>query len=355
MRSNKKQIFTDTVQTLLAIAISLAIAIVIIFLVSKQPLDAARCLIIGPFEKLRSLGNVFELMIPLIFTALAFCIMLRSRQFNLAVDGAFFIGGLCAAVVALKISLPVVVHPAAAIIAGAIAGMVICLIPAILSVRFKANVLVTSLMLNYIVVFVCVYILNYFLRDPGVAAMSSYKLPLTAKLSQLIDGTRIHSGIIIAALAVAFVYYYIERSKEGYKLRMVGANESFAWYSGLKVSAVVLAGQAIAGMIAGIGGAVEILGMYNRFSWQDTPGYGWDGLMIAIMARQNPRLVPVFAFFLAYIRIGADIMAQKTDVQNEMVFIIQAVIIILVASSAFLSKWKHKTMLRETIMSKEGL
>ena len=345
-----KHIFSDSIKTLVAIGIALILAFIIIFCVSKQPIDAIKSLIIGPLLKLRSFGNVIELAIPLTFTALAFCIILKSKQFNLAVDGAFFGGGLAAAVIALNVPLPFVIHPIVAVLAGSLVGMMICLLPALLSVKFKANVLVTSLLLNYVIVFISVYILNYFLRDPNVSAMNSYKIPESAKLGGILEGTRIHAGLFIVVLAVVFIYLYLHRSKAGYQLRMVGANESFAKYSGLNMGAVVLMGQSIAGLIAGMGGAVEVLGMYNRFSWQTSPGYGWDGIVIAIMARSNPKMAPVFAFFLAYIRIGADIMSLKTDVQGEIVFIIQAVMIILVASSAFLSKWKHNRTLRDTMM-----
>lgn len=346
----RQSVLSDSFKTLVAIGIALVFAIIIIFCVSEQPFEAIQSLIIGPLLKLRSFGNVVELAIPLTFTALAFCIILKSKQFNLAVDGAFFGGGLAAAVIALNVPLPIVIHPIAAIMAGSLIGMIVCLIPAVLSVKFKANVLVTSLLLNYVIVFISVYILNYFLRDPNVSAMNSYKLPESAKLGSILEGTRIHGGLFIVILAVLAVYFYLHRSKAGYRLRMVGENESFAKYSGVGMGATVLLGQCIAGMIAGMGGAVEVLGMYNRFSWQTSPGYGWDGIVIAIMARNDPKMAPVFAFFLAYIRIGADIMSLKTDVQGEIVFIIQAVMIILVASSAFLSKWKHNKILRDTML-----
>ncbi len=101
--------------------------------------------------------------------------------------------------------------------------------------------------------------------------------------------------------------------------------------------------------IAGMGGAVEVLGLYRRFTWQMLPGYGWTGVIVAILARNNPLYVPLAAFFLAYLRIGADIMSRQTDVQNEFVAIIQGVIIILVAAEAFLSQRRHKLVVKEAM------
>jgi general nucleoside transport system permease protein len=103
----------------------------------------------------------------------------------------------------------------------------------------------------------------------------------------------------------------------------------------------------IGGFIAGMGGSIEVLGMYTRFSWQALPGYGWDGVIVAILARNNPLFVPVAAFFLAYLRIGADIMARYSDVPNEFVALIQGTIIILIAASSFLETYRHKLVFKE--------
>ena len=121
-------------------------------------------------------------------------------------------------------------------------------------------------------------------------------------------------------------------------------NQSFAKYSGIKVNSVILSCQLIGGFIAGAGGAVEVLGMYERFQYSSLTSHGFDGILIAILAKYNPLMVPISALFLAYIRVGADIMARMTDVTVEIVYIIQAVIIIFVASEHFLSKWKHRKM-----------
>ncbi len=100
-------------------------------------------------------------------------------------------------------------------------------------------------------------------------------------------------------------------------------------------------------MIAGIGGAVEVLGMYDRFQWQNMTGYGFDGVIVAILAKNNPGGGPVAAFLLAYWRIGADKMSTASDVTGEMISIIQGIIIMLVAAKAFMSGRRQKMLLRE--------
>lgn len=94
---------------------------------------------------------------------------------------------------------------------------------------------------------------------------------------------------------------------------------------------------------------MEQMGMYQRFNWQESPSYAWDGVIIAILSRNNPALVPFSALFLAYIRVGADIMSRKSDVQNELVALIQALLILFVTAEAFLSGWEHRREVKESL------
>lgn len=115
----------------------------------------------------------------------------------------------------------------------------------------------------------------------------------------------------------------------------------------MKVAATVVMCQVVGGMLAGMGGAVEILGYYDRFKWRQLPGYGWDGITIAILAKNNPIFIPLAAFFMAYLRRGCDLMQLNTDVPAEMLSIIQAVIFLFFAAEQFLSKYRHKLVVRD--------
>ena len=115
--------------------------------------------------------------------------------------------------------------------------------------------------------------------------------------------------------------------------------------------------QALAGLACGVGGGCEMLGMYSAFKWVTAPGpgFGWDGIIVATLAGNNPALVPLGAFFLAYMRVGADIMTRMTDVQNEIVSIIQGVVIILIVAKRFLGKWERRAIFKEaTANAKHG-
>lgn len=338
----KTNIYFELVRTFVAIAIALIIASIIIFVVSDEPLTAINALLFGPLKSMRYYGYIVEMMMPLTFTGLAISIMFQAKQFNLGAAGSFYLGAIVASIVAIKFNLPSIIHPMLAIIIAGAVGGVICFIPGFLKAKWGASELVSSLMLTYIVNFFGIRLINTFYRDSSAGEFASLEFNPTAKLLRIIPKTRIHIGIFIVIGMVILSYYFLYKTRWGYEIRMTGSNMKFAEYSGINTFKVILYSQFIGGAIAGIGGATEILGMYNRFTWRDVPAYGWDGFILVALARKNPALVPIAAFFLSYLRVGADIMSRQTDVQNEVVSIIQGIMILLIVAERFLAHWRNK-------------
>lgn len=332
----------DVLRPFIAVLIALLMAFVVIFLCSKTPLEAIRLLMLGPLTTLRRFGNVIELLIPFVFTGCAICILYSADVINMAAEGSFFLGGVAATWIAVKFTLPYGVHPVIALLIAGIVGAIVCFIPAYLEMKFDAKAVVSSLMLNYVCLYIGLFIINYLLRDPSAGFFASKTLLESATLPKILKGTSVHSGIFIAAITIIFSYLYLFKSKWGYAVRIIGKNKNFAKYSGIGLSITVISSQLIGGFIAGVGGGVQILGMYTRFQYQALPQYGFDGILIAILAKYNPKYVLVSGFLLAYIRTGADIMARTTDVPAEIVKVVQAFIIMMIAAQMFLQNWKHK-------------
>ncbi|MCI9008172.1 MAG: ABC transporter permease [Lachnospiraceae bacterium] len=345
----------DLFRMFFSVLIALLISFVIIFLVSSEPVTAITTLITGPLKNKRSMGNVIEAMIPLIFTGTGVCIMFSANQINLATEGGFHLGGLVAAAVALKLGLPAGLSPVVAICLAALAGAVFCAIPAVMKIKTGSPELVSSLMINYLSLWLCTFIMMHFLQDPSVGS-ASYKLPAASELPTLVKGTNIHAGLLLALLVALFGYVFLFKTRTGYELRLTGENENFARYSGISIVKVILISQMVGGVIAGIGGSVELLSpIYTRFSWIALLGYGWDAIIICTLAKKNPLYTPLAALFLAYLRTGASIMARYTDVTLEIVQIIQGIIILLVVAEQFLSGMKHRMIAKEAKASlKEG-
>lgn len=346
---NRKVNF-QLIKIAITIMIAFLLAFIVIFLVSDKPFNAFSQLLLGPLSSIRRFSNVIELSIPLIFTGLAVSIMYEAKQFNLMAEGSFFIGAVGASYVAINFNLPFGVHALVAVMAGGIVGGLANSIPAVLKSKYNGNELVSSLMMNHIILLLGLFIVNSLLRDTSVGTLASFEFHDTAKFPRFIPKTRIHMGIFIAIAMIFFVYYLLYKTKWGYALRMTGHNINFSQYSGIKTSHIIFSSQVVGGIIAGIGGATEMLGMYSRFEWHKLTEYGWDGIIVAILAKNNPKFVPVAAFFLAYIRTGADIMSRTTDVASEIISVIQALIIMLITAEAFMSRWKQNRIVKQTLL-----
>ena len=283
----KIQVF-DILRILIALLIAFFIGFIIILLVSEEPLYAFKLFLVGPFSSLRRIGNLVEMTIPLIFTGLAVAVAFEAGQFNIGAEGQFFFGAALATIMGIIFKIPAILHVPLALLGGIVGGGLVGGIPGLLKAKWQVNELVSSLMLNFIFLHFSLYLVNNHFRDVHTGIMASWKIEETAWLKQFIPGTRIHVGVFISIIMVIFTYYFLYRTKWGYALRMTGINKDFAIYSGINVASVIIYSQVISGALAGLGGAIEILGIHHRFQWQALPGYGFDGMIIAIMAKNNP-------------------------------------------------------------------
>jgi simple sugar transport system permease protein len=346
VNSKKINILVDVTKVGLIIGIALSLVSLIILLVSKDPANAIYQFFIGPFTSLRRIGNIVEAATPLIFTGLAVTIIFRSGLFSLVSEGAFFIGITGAMIAAIAFSLPPGLHSIVAIAFGALFGAVAAAIPALLKLVWNVSELVTSIMLNYMLQFLSIYLVNYHFREKLSSSLASVLLKPTAKLPVILPGTRVHLGVLIALVCCVLVWFVLFRLRLGFKLRVTGDNIEFARYSGINAAGVMAAAQIIAGSIAGMGGGIELLGMYTRFRWTSSPGYGWVGIVVALLARRNPLLIPLGACFIAYMNVGADIMSRSSDMSTEMVLVIQGVMLMLIAADALLDHWRQRMIVK---------
>ena len=358
MRSNRERnlVAFELLRGAAAIALALAVAAVLIFLTSKQPFTALRYLLIGPLVSIRGgvagfntqgFFTILAATIPTIFTGLAVCVMFSSNQFNLAGEGVVMAGGFVAALCGIYLHMASGWHAAFCVLVAAAVGGLIMLVPALLKVKLGANEMVTSLMLNYVCLFVVLHFLNYVFADRSKGSTQTFPFDATAQIPAMVPGVSKLSWAFVAALiftALAGLFMY--RTRWGYAIRMIGVNQAFARYSGMRVGGTIVLSQVVGGVLSGIGGGVEILGRYSTFLWKDLPGFGWTGITIAILAKNNPLLVPLAAFFIAYLNKGCQLMATYCDVPSEMIDIIQAAIFLFFAAEQFLSGWRQRLVVK---------
>lgn len=334
----------EVVRIVAGMAIAFGVALLILFLISDDPAFIIKQFITGPFSSPRRIGSIINLAVPFIICGLSMCFMYAVNKFNLIGESIFMLSGCVITYVGIKIgnSLPMIIMVPLLLIVGALVGVVLSFIPAIMDRKLKANVVVVSLMLNSVVVQLGIWLLRNHMNDMTIGYTASEITPESMQLPVIFGGLKIGSGVIIALLLVALVSILFFKTPFGWKMRIVGANPRFATAVGFSTLGVSFAAQLLGGAMAGIGGATEIMNSYKRYQWMASTGHGFDGLLVAVLARKNPILVPIGALFLAYIRIGADVVNSSGDIPNEFITVIQGIVILLVAAESFLSGTKKK-------------
>ncbi|ENS72503.1 ABC transporter permease [Brucella melitensis] len=328
--------------TVLVIGVIMAVLLVPLALMQDNPAAILKTFFLGPFGSIRHMGNVVEAATPIMLTGLAITILFRSGLFNLGAESGFFLGALGAVLLPSLgwFSLPV------AILCGAVAGSFACTIPAALRLRFGASEMVTSLVLNYAFLFLGLFVLNYVIRDPNAGGMMSLRIPADAKLDRLLAGTRLNSGSIIAVLACIAGGIWLYWTRSGLNIRIAGSSPGFANHLGLPLKGIIMRAQIVGGLVAGMAGmagALEVLGLHARFAWLDLPGYGWTGLVVAILARENPFLLIPSALFLGFVQVGGDLLARNMNIPTEVVGLVTAAIMVGATASVI---HNHPTVLR---------
>ena len=362
--SKKRSLLFSVVRGALAIFIALAVATLLIFICAEgetlaekgaMTLGALRQLLIGPALKnkggisTKNLCDVLAAMIPIIFTGLATCVMFSANQFNLGAEGGIMLGAFITALVAIYAPLPAGVLPIAAVLIGAAAVGVMMLIPGLLKVKLGVSEMVCSLMMNYVVMYLIKYTLNSFLADKSKGQIMTHDFQPQSAIPQLINnGSKLSWGFIVAIVLVVLVALFMYRTRWGYAIRMIGINQDFAMYSGMKVGTVIVLSQVLGGILAGMGGGIEMLGRYTNYSWMARPGYGWTGITVAILAGNNPAFVPFAAFFMAYLNKGCSLMSTYSGVPSQLIDILQAVIFLFFAAEQFLSGYRQKLVVKST-------
>lgn len=344
-------------RTAISVTIAMVVALVLIATVSNSPMKDFWTFVAGPVQSVTRLSIIAEKMIPLLFTGTAVCLMQSCNQINLSAEGAFFAGTFTATAVGIIPGIPVGLHFILCALAAMMAGAIISGLPGILYVKRGVMVVVSSLMINYVSLYLGLYLMLNVLRDPAAGFVGSYPFAESARLPVIIPGTRVHLGLVLGIAVVVLGYVILYKTKYGYQIRTIGSNQQFALYSGIPVGATIITCQLLAGAMAGLGGASEVLGLYNRFSYAGLTSHGWDGVMLAILARNNPKAIPFAALFLAYIRTGADVLNRMSSIPTEVVKVVQAVVIVLVCAEGLLRKTEYRAIVKHsqrTELSKEA-
>lgn len=275
---------------------------------------------------------------PLIFTGLAVALGFRSGLFNIGAEGQLYIGAIVGAFVGFSLhGLPFFVHLPLAIGAGFLGGALWGFIPGLLKARTGAHEVIVTIMLNYVSYQLVGWVLrqSWYQRTGRNDPISPIVDP-SAVIPPIIEGLRLNWGFVLALLAAALVSWLLFRSTLGFEFRAVGLNPSAARYAGISISRALVLTMAICGGLAGLAGATEILGVTKSVTPGFSPGYGFDGIAIALLGGSTPIGVVLAAILFGVLRAGATPMQAATGIPIDLVVVIQALVIMFVAAPALI-------------------
>jgi simple sugar transport system permease protein len=302
----------------------------------RDPLLAARALFEGAFGSSYGLLNVATKACPLLLAGLAVLVAFRAGFWNIGAEGQLACGAMAAGWLGTMHGIPAAVHVPLVLAGAFAAGSAWCLVAAWLRVRRGALEVISTIMLNFVALFLLSWLVHGPLRQASGAQPIGDPVAASAALPRLFGRAMpLHAGILLALAAVGAVHLALARTSWGFHLRMVGGNPRAAAWAGIRPDRALLGAAAVSGGLAGLAGCVEVLGVLGRLFDRVSPGYGYTAIAVALLARLAPvALVPAALFFGA-LEAGSSRLQQQADVSHVLVLVIQAVVILAsVASGA---------------------
>ena len=319
----------------LSIIISFLIGCIIIAALGASPADAMRYLWKGAFGNVRNLGTTFSRSTPLIFTTLCACFAYRCGVFNLGGEGQFIIGSILACYIATKSPLTGVPAILLCAAAGALGGGLWAALAGLLKVYRGQNEMIITIMLNYVATLLMGVVYTNWLRDGSVP--QTVAVPDETRLPSFL-GLRATVAFPVAILAGIIIFYFLFYTSSGFQLRAVGLNMTAARVNGFNVKRYLLMSFVVSGAIAGLGGALELLGTQLRLINGFGAGYGFDGVAMALIASLHPLAGILVAIFFAALRVGSTTMQTATGVPTSVSDIIQALVIVFTVAGMAMVK-----------------
>lgn len=329
-----------------ALAASLAFAAILVMW-SGAPALATFALVIkgaagSPFAVLETLTR----STPLIFTGLAAAVAFRAKLWNIGGEGQLYIGAIVTAVLGTGLlPLPAPLLIPILLLAGAIGGALTLLGPTLLKNRFGVDEVVTTLLLNFIVVLFVSLLLDGPIKDPmGLGWPQSPKVIPDAALPKLVPGKRLHAGFLLAIVAALVIWFINARSALGYEMRAVGHNPRAARFLGMPIDRVLVKTALLSGGLAGLAGVSEVTGLKGNLTLDLSPGFGYSGIVVAMLAMLHPLGVVAAAIFVAGVFVGADAMSRSAGVPNYIADVMVATsllsMVVAMMFTRFRMRWK---------------
>jgi simple sugar transport system permease protein len=317
--------------TLASLGLALAAATLAVAVAGFDVAAGYRALWQGAFGSPVAVADVLARSTPLIFTGLSVAVAFRAGLFNVGAEGQLLLGAMAAVGVGLAAGFPAWLHAPLALAAAAVAGAAWGALPAFLKARFRAHEVITTIMLNYVAALLTGYLVNYPLHPPGELLPATARVAESAQVPRILPGSQLSLILVLAVICAAALHVALSRTVLGYEIRAVGLNAQAARAAGISQTRAWVAAMALAGAAAGLGGAGEALAVHRRFIEGFSPGFGFDGIAVALIGASSPLGVIPAALVLGAIRSGAVVMDRTTDIPADFVVVIQGLILVFLS------------------------
>ena len=324
----------------LAIAATMLVAMALALVAGANPLAALGQIARGALGSKLAILETLNRATPLIFTGLAVAVAFRARLWNIGAEAQLYAGAIVAVVLGTgAIGNPLVLPVSA--LAAMLAGALVLLGPVLLKTRLGVDEVVTTLLLNFIMLLLVGYLLEGPMKDPmGMGWPKSTPLIPEARLPRIVDGLRLHWGFALAIIAAIAVWVIQTRTTLGFEIRAVGQNPEAARFAGMPVNAVLVKTALLSGGLAALAGWSEVAGLKGHLSSDLSPGFGYTGIIVAMLALLHPLGVVVTAIFVAGIFVGSDAMSRAAGVPTYIADMLMATALLCMVLAILLTRFR---------------
>ena len=342
-RVNWSEVLTEALVPVLAVLTALMIGALVIYSTGADVWKAYGGLWEGAFGSVAAISDTLVTSTPYILAGLAVAVGFKCGLFNIGAEGQIAMGAMGAAVAGFAITgLPIFIHLPLAIIIGALCGAAWGAIPGYLRAKTGAHEVITTIMLNYIAIRLTDYLIKGPFLDTTSSAPRTPNIQPSAEIPLLLgEDYRLHGGFLLALVMVFVIWWLLEKTTLGFEIRTVGSNPDAAQYAGMSITRNFVLAMSISGGLAGLAGAVQVLGLEHNLKAQFSAGYGFDSIAIALLARSNPIAIIPAAIFWGALRSGAGAMQIQSGISVNLINIIQALVIIFVAADQIV-RWLYR-------------
>ena len=339
---NNPSVSRKLIPPVVALCVTFLVASLLAMVAGANPFSVLGLILNGAFGSKFATLETLNRATPLIFTGLAVAVAFRAKFWNIGAEAQLYAGAL----ITVVLGTGALQWPSAAIlplmvIASILAGAFLLLIPALLKTRFGVDEVVTTLLFNFIFLLFISMLLEGPLKDPmGMGWPKSARLIHEARLPRIVEGLRLHWGFALALLSALCIWVIQTRSTLGYEMRAVGLNKQAAAFAGIPVNLVLLKTALLSGGLAALAGFSEVAGLKGSLTLDLSPGYGYTGIIVAMLALLNPLGVVIAALFVAGIFVGADSMSRAADVPTYLADIMLAVALLLMVLAIMLTRFR---------------